>query len=155
MKNQPADALAMLKADHTKVKDLFAQFDGLGARAHVSKKRIADQICQELTIHTQLEEEIFYPAVRDAINDQDLMDVALVEHAGAKELVAQISAMEPGDALYDARVKVLCDQILHHVEEEEGTIFPQAQDAGLDMAALGEEMADLKATLTEEVSQEE
>ncbi|MFM9435641.1 hemerythrin superfamily protein [Janthinobacterium sp. CG_23.3] len=147
MKTTPHDAIAMLVADHKKVTSLFAQFDALSDRSTVSKKKIADQICRELTIHAQLEEEVFYPAVRKPIKDGDLMDEALVEHASAKDLIAQIMDMDPGDALYDAKVKVLSEQIEHHVGEEEGEMFPKVRDSKVDLGALGEEMAAFKQQL--------
>ncbi len=121
--------------------DLFKQYDALGDRANAKKKKLADQICTALTLHTMIEEEIFYPAVREATNDDDLMDEAIVEHASAKDLISQLQEMDPEDALYDAKVKVLSEQIEHHVKEEEKEMFPKAKKAKLDLAALGEEMA--------------
>lgn len=141
MKSNAPDAIALLTADHEKVKGLFEQFEALTDRSKVSKKKIADQICLELSIHAQLEEEIFYPAVRAAVKDEDLMDEAIVEHASAKELIAQIKKMDPGDDLYDAKVKVLSEQIEHHVGEEEGDMFGKARKSKVDLAALGEEIA--------------
>lgn len=141
------DAIALLTADHKKVKDLFEQFEGLSDRSKVNKKKIADQICMELTVHAQVEEEIFYPAVRKPIKDDDLMDEAVVEHASAKDLIAQISEMDPGDDLYDAKVKVLSEQIDHHVEEEEGEMFPKVRKSGVDLDALGQQMAARKEEL--------
>ena len=93
--------------------------------------------CQELTIHAQIEEEIFYPAVRDGIEDDDLMDEAEVGHASAKDLIAQLEAMEPGNDLYDARFTVLGEYIDHHVKEEQDEMFPKAKKAKLDLKALG------------------
>jgi hemerythrin superfamily protein len=146
------DAIAMLTADHKEVKAMFEQYDGLGDRANVTKKKLADQICTALTLHAAIEEEIFYPALRAASKDAaDLLDEALVEHAGAKDLIAQIEEMDPEDDLYDAKVKVLGEQIDHHVGEEEGKMFPKAKTAGLDLDALGQEMAmrkdELQATM--------
>ncbi|MFC0168389.1 hemerythrin domain-containing protein [Pseudoduganella danionis] len=148
MKNQTQDALAMLKADHQQVATLFADFEALSDRSKVSKKRLADQICAALRLHTRLEEEIFYPAVRGPVDDDDLMDEALVEHAAAKDLIAQIEELDPGDELYDARIKVLSEQIAHHVEEEEGQMFPEVKKSGVDLAALGQQMAELKNSLS-------
>jgi hemerythrin superfamily protein len=147
MKTTNADALTLLENDHKEVKALFEQFEGLSDRSKVSKKKIADQICAALTVHAQVEEEIFYPAVGPAIKDEDLMDEAVVEHASAKDLVAQIEAMDPGEELYDAKVKVLSEQIDHHVEEEEGEMFPKVRKAGLDLVALGEQMSARKEEL--------
>jgi hemerythrin superfamily protein len=141
------DAIELLKDDHKKVKDLFEKFEALSDRSKVNKKKIADQICLELTVHAQVEEEIFYPAVRDPIKDDDLMDEAVVEHASAKDLIAQISEMDPGDDLYDAKVKVLSEQIEHHVEEEEGEMFPKVRKTKVDLEALGEQMAARKEEL--------
>ena len=147
MKTDKNDAIALLTDDHKKVKELFEKFEKLSDRSKVNKKKIADQICLELTVHAQVEEEIFYPAVREPIKDEDLMDEAVVEHASAKELIAQISEMDPGDDLYDAKVKVLSEQIEHHVEEEEGEMFPKVRKTKVDLVALGEEMAARKEQL--------
>ncbi|MBB3224433.1 hemerythrin domain-containing protein [Pseudoduganella umbonata] len=132
------DAIALLKADHEKVKDMFERFEGLSDRAVASKKKLVREICLELTKHAEAEEEIFYSAVRKAVGDEDMVDEATVEHACAKDLIAQLLAMEPGDDLYDAKVKVLSEQIEHHVEEEEKEMFPKAKKSGLDMIELGQ-----------------
>ncbi len=140
---KPQDAVAMLKADHKEVHAWFEEYETLGDRANVSKSKLVKKICQALTIHTRLEEEIFYPAVRAAGKDKedDMVDEAVVEHASAKDLIAQLEEMDPEDDLYDAKVKVLGELIDHHVEEEEKEMFPDARKIGLDMVALGEEMA--------------
>lgn len=147
MKTNTSDAITLLTEDHKKVKELFEKFEALSDRSKVNKKKIADQICLELTVHTQVEEEIFYPAVRGPIKDDDMMDEAVVEHASAKELIAQISEMDPGDELYDAKVKVLSEQIDHHVGEEEGEMFPEVRKAKVDLEALGEQMTARKEEL--------
>lgn len=147
MKIKSQDAIAMLIADHKKVKSLFTQFEGLSDRSKASKKKIADEICMELTVHAEVEEQVFYPAIRNPIKDEDLMDEAVVEHASAKELIAQILEMDPGEDLYDAKVKVLSEQIEHHVEEEEGEMFPKVRKSGVDLVALGEEMEAFKMKL--------
>ena len=147
MKTKSQDAIAMLIADHKKVKSLFEQFEGLSDRSKASKKKIADEICMELTVHAEVEEQVFYPAIRKPIKDEDLMDEAVVEHASAKELIAQILEMDPGEDLYDAKVKVLSEQIEHHVEEEEGEMFPKVRKSGVDLVALGEEMEAFKMKL--------
>jgi hemerythrin superfamily protein len=152
MKTTANDGLEMLIADHKEVKALFEQFDGLSDRSKANKKKIADQICLELTVHAEIEEQIFYPAVRGPIKDDDLMDEALVEHTSAKELIAQIREMDPGDDLYDAKVKVLSEQIDHHVEEEEGEMFPRVRKTKVDLVALGEEMNALKQKLEADVA---
>jgi hemerythrin superfamily protein len=143
------DAIEMLIADHKHVKGLFIAIDKLtdDRGAYDKKADLVKQVCDALTVHTQIEEEIFYPAVRKAIDDGALMDEALVEHAGAKQLIAQLEAMEPGDDLYDARVTVLREQIEHHVKEEEGEMFPDAKKAKVDTLALGTLMAKRKSTL--------
>jgi hemerythrin superfamily protein len=144
------DAIDMLVADHKKVKKLFSEFDKLKEDgADREKSAVVEQICNELKIHAALEEEIFYPAVRKAIDDADLMDEALVEHAGAKELIAQLE--EANENLYDAKVTVLGEQIVHHVKEEEGEMFPQAKKAKVDTGALGATMLKRKMALMEEM----
>lgn len=147
--NKPQDAIALLKADHKEVHAWFEEYDGLGDRAHKTKAKLVAQICQALTIHTQIEEEIFYPAMRAAGKDkeEDMVDEAVVEHASAKDLIAQLEGMDPEDDLYDAKVKVLGELIDHHVEEEEEEMFPDARKLGLDLAALGAEMAQRKDAL--------
>lgn len=147
MKTVSKDAISLLINDHNEVKALFKKFESLGDRAMVSKKEIANSICLALTVHAQIEEEIFYPKVGKAIKDSDLMDEALVEHASAKDLIAQILSMDPGDDLYDAKVKVLSEQIEHHVKEEEEEMFPKVKKSGVDLVALGQELADRKEEL--------
>lgn len=136
------DAISILTEDHKKVKKMFMDFDKLmkSDGKEVEKGTLVEKICEELTVHTQIEEEIFYPAVRAAIDDDDLMDEADVEHAGAKELIAQLEEMEPGDDHYDAKVTVLGENIDHHVKEEQDEMFPKAKKAKLDLAALGAKM---------------
>jgi hypothetical protein len=141
------DAIALLKADHRKVEDLFAKFES--AKGEGAKRALAEQICLELTIHTQIEEDIFYPACEGKV-EEDLLKEAYVEHDGAKVLIAQIEAGGPDDDFYDAKVKVLSEEIEHHVEEEEKRVegmFAQARKAGLDMDALGQQMAAEKERL--------
>jgi hemerythrin superfamily protein len=146
--NESQDAIALLVADHREVKAMFKEFEELGDRARASKKKLADRICRELELHTRIEEEIFYPAVREASRDlEDIVDESLVEHASAKELIAQLEGMDPEDDLYDAKVKVLGEQIEHHVGEEEGEMFPKVRKLKLDLVALGQEMAARKDEL--------
>jgi len=139
------DAIALLKADHRKVEDLFEKYES----ARGKKADIAKQICLELTLHTMLEEEIFYPACRNAGVDSDMMDEANVEHDGAKSLIAELEAGSPDDDFYDAKVKVLSEEIKHHVKEEEkrGGIFSGARAAEMDLAALGQKLAARKEEL--------
>lgn len=141
------DAVALLKADHRKVEELFAQFEK--ASGDGRKQSIAEQICKELSIHASIEEEIFYPACEGKV-EEDLLKEAYVEHDGAKVLIAEIEAGGPGDEFYDAKVKVLSEQIEHHVEEEEKRmegLFSQARKAGLDMDELGDRLAARKQEL--------
>jgi len=134
---QDQDAIDLLIADHRRVARLFAQFGALKEGGDDdAKASIVARICQELTVHTAIEEEIFYPAVRKAIEDDDLLDEAYVEHAGAKALIAQLLGADPNDDYYDAKVTVLGEQIDHHVEEEEGSMFPQVKASGIDTVAL-------------------
>jgi hemerythrin superfamily protein len=146
------DAIALLKSDHRQVKALFSEFDKLkDDGAEEDRAAIVAQICDELTIHTAIEEEIFYPAVRKAIEDVDLMDEALVEHAGAKELIAQLEGASVDDDLYSAKVTVLGQQIDHHIQEEERRMFREAKKAKVDTAALGAKMMKRKMALMEEM----
>ncbi|HEY2685232.1 MAG TPA: hemerythrin domain-containing protein [Steroidobacteraceae bacterium] len=146
------DAIALLTADHKKVKTLFGRFDKLKeSGSDDEKSELVVTICNELKIHTSIEEEIFYPAVRKAIEDSDLMDEALVEHAGAKDLIAQLEDMDTDDDLYDAKVTVLGEQIDHHVKEEEGEMFPKAKKAKVDTVALGAKMLARKTELKEQM----
>ena len=141
------DAVALLKADHRKVEELFEQFEN--AKGDGRKKKLAEQICMELVVHTKIEEDIFYPACEGKV-EEDLLKEAYVEHDGAKVLIAEIEAGGPDDEFYDAKVKVLSEMIEHHVEEEEQRVegmFSQARKAGLDMDALGEQMAAEKEQL--------
>jgi hemerythrin superfamily protein len=140
MAGKNKDAIALLKEDHRKVEELFGQFEK--ASGDGSKEKLAKQICVELTIHAMIEEEIFYPACEGKI-EEDLLEEAYVEHDAAKVLIAQIQSGEPSDEFYDAKVKVLQEEIEHHVEEEEKRMegmFSQARKAGLDMDALGEKL---------------
>jgi len=146
------DAFALLTADHKRVKSLFKEFESLKDEGDDDQKAtLVATICNELTVHAQIEEEIFYPALRDAIDDEDLMDEADVEHASAKQLIAQLEQLEVGGDHYDATVTVLGEYIDHHVKEEEGEMFSKARKADIDSAVLGEEMAVRKAELKEEL----
>jgi hemerythrin superfamily protein len=139
------DAIALLIADHREVSDMFEQFENLSDRAKASKVRLTKKICDALIAHAAIEEEIFYPAVREAVKEgDDMVDEAVVEHASAKDLIQQLQEMDPDDDLYDAKVKVLGEQIDHHVEEEEEEMFKKAKKSGLDMMQLGQEMAQRK-----------
>jgi hemerythrin superfamily protein len=152
-----ADAIAMLTTDHRKVKALFEEFEELkeSDASDDEKAALVRKICNQLKVHAQIEEEIFYPTVREDIDDGDLMDEALVEHAGAKDLIAQLEDMSPDDELYDAKVTVLGEQIQHHVKEEEGEMFPKAKKAKVDTAALGVQMTERKSELMDELDMTE
>ena len=140
------DAIALLKADHRTVEELFEKFE---KGQSGSKQQIADQICNELKIHSMIEEEIFYPSLEGKI-EQELLDEAYVEHDGAKVLINEIAAGGPDEEFYDAKVKVLQEEIEHHVKEEEKPsegIFAQARDAEVDLVALRDQMMTRKQEL--------
>ena len=144
------DAIALLKEDHRAVEELFEKFEK--ASGDGRKQKLAEEICLELSVHAQIEEEIFYPACEGKV-DEDLLKESYVEHDGAKVLIAEIMNGGADDEYYDAKVKVLSEEIEHHVEEEEKRLeglFAQARTAGLDMDALGQELAARKAALTEQ-----
>ena len=143
----PTDAIALLKADHRRVEDLFEQFDQ--ARRSDRKARIVEEICTELKIHTMIEEEIFYPAVKPKI-DASIVEEGVIEHDGAKVLINDLAKADPKDDYYDAKVKVLSEEIKHHVAEEERWItgmFAQARRTDIDMEALGARLAARKQEL--------
>ena len=144
------DAIALLKADHRTVEELFEKFES--AKGVQKKQALAKQICTELTVHSMIEEEIFYPACKGKIDDA-LLKESYVEHDGAKVLIAEIEAGQPDEEFYDAKVDVLSEQIEHHVEEEERRsdgIFAQARSAGLDMAEIGARLEARKQELTKQ-----
>ncbi len=142
---KPVDAIKLLKDDHWQVRSWFKKFEEL--EDDTEKEELAGKICEALTVHSQIEEEIFYPALREAIEDEDLLDEAEVEHAATKELIAEIGEMTPDDRLFEAKVKVLGEYMNHHIEEEESEIFPEARDSGVDLKALGEQLSERKAEL--------
>jgi hemerythrin superfamily protein len=143
------DATRLLMADHREVEALFAQYDKLAEQegADDEKMLLAAQICVALTIHTQLEEELVYPESRQVLDDQDVVDEAYVEHAGAKTLIAQIKEMSADEPLYDAKVKVLGEYVKHHVKEEETEFFPKLRKTSMDLQALGRRLAQRKKEL--------
>ena len=142
---KPQEATALLRADHKLVDSLFAQYES--TKSVTKKKALVAQICQELTVHAQIEEEIFYPQVQDALNDHELVPEAVVEHATLKDLIAQIEDAEPDGEMYDAKVKVLSEYVKHHVKEEQNEIFPKVRKTELDLKAIGEELAERKEEL--------
>jgi hemerythrin superfamily protein len=130
---------------------MFKEFEKLCKKnEEEGKEELVEQICKELTVHAQLEEEIFYPAVREAIDDDDLMNEAMVEHTSAKDLIGQIQSMEASDPMYEATVSVLGEYVNHHVEEEENEMFPKVQKSKMDLEEIGLEIAERKEVLMEE-----
>lgn len=145
------DAIDLLTDDHKKVQKLFKEFEKLKDNGDSEEKlELVRQVCQELTIHTQIEEEIFYPAARAALSAQDLLDEAEVEHASAKELIAQLEAMEGDEPLYDAKFTVLGEYVNHHIKEEEGELFPQVKKTKIDTVQLGGRLQERKTQLQSE-----
>lgn len=151
-RSKSEDAISLLIEDHENVKKLFKKFDKLSSAEDDGKIQVANMICMELTIHAMVEEELFYPEVRLAIHDDDLLNEAEVEHDSAKELIAQIQFMEPDNPMYDAKVTVLGEYIEHHVTEEEEEMFPKVRKAKqLDLEELGEQMQMRKEALMGEM----
>jgi iron-sulfur cluster repair protein YtfE (RIC family) len=144
------NAIELLKQDHREVEGYFEEYEDL--TDDDAKAELAEKICNALKMHMQIEEEIFYPKARDATGDEDLLDEALVEHAGAKHLIEEIESMEVGDDLYDAKIRVLSEQIKHHVEEEEDELFPEVERSRIDVGQVGKKIADRKAELTAEAA---
>jgi hemerythrin superfamily protein len=152
------DACDLLDADHRAVKKMFKEYEELtGSRARSAAQKkldLAHQICHELTVHAQIEEEIFYPALREVLKDTDLLNEAAVEHQSVKELITQIQAMPEADEMFDARVKVLGEYVDHHVKEEKNEIFPKARAARkLDLIAMREELEARKEELMAEMGE--
>ena len=141
----PKDAIALLKADHEAVSQLFAEYEK--TRSSPKKKALVAEICTALSVHAQIEEEIFYPAVKAALKDKLLVPEATVEHTGVKDLITQLEGVEPDGEMYDAKVKVLSEYVKHHVKEEQNEMFPKAKASSLDMLDLGARMAARKDEL--------
>lgn len=139
------DAIALLRADHETVSGLFADYEK--TESSNKKKSLVAEICSELSVHAQIEEEIFYPAFKAALKDKLLVPEATVEHASVKDLIAQIEGLEPDGEDYDAKVKVLSEYVKHHVKEEQNEMFPKAKATSLDLVELGARMASRKADL--------
>ena len=139
------DAIAMLKADHEAVSQLFDEYEK--TRSTPDKKALVAEICTALSVHAQIEEEIFYPAVKAALKDKLLVPEATVEHAGIKDLIGQLEGIEPDGEMYDAKVKVMSEYVKHHVKEEQNEMFPLAKASTLDMAELGARMAERQEQL--------
>lgn len=147
---QPQDAIALLRADHESVSALFDQFEH--SRSAPKKSQIAAEVCRQLTVHAAIEEEIFYPAAKEALKDSEMVPEALVEHDGVKKLIAEIEGLETKGEMFDARVKVLSELIKHHVKEEQNELFPAVKKTSLDLKELGAQMAARKAELSEDAS---
>lgn len=149
------DACDLLDADHKAVKAMFKEYETLTesrSRSPAKRRLLADQICQALTVHTTLEEEIFYPAARGAIKDNALMNEAMVEHASAKDLIAQIQGMDASDEMFDAKVSVLGEYVDHHVKEERNEMFAKARKTRLDLVKLREQLQERKQALMSEMA---
>lgn len=156
-KRAESDACSLLDTDHRNVKKLFKAYEELtqskAASSSQKKRELANEICMELTIHAQIEEEIFYPGLRQAIKESDLLDEAEVEHASAKDLIAQIQEATDIDDKFDAKVTVLGEYIDHHVKEERTQIFVKARAArGLDLVAMREQLEMRKEELMAELT---
>ncbi len=151
-KSDIPNALTLLTEDHDKVLQLFSDFEHLhnDEEDEDRKRELVELACMKLTIHAQIEEELFYPALRDILDEQDLLDEARVEHDMAKQLIAELESMEPDEDLYDAKFKVLGEYVKHHIEEEQNEIFPKAKKAHLDLENIAIDMIQRKQELQEE-----
>lgn len=149
------DAIALLTADHEDVRQLFAEYEDLVADQadEQDRRALALQICDALTAHATVEEEIFYPAARAALGDDDMLDEAEAEHASAKALIAEIQALDPSDDAFDDKVRLLAETVEHHVLEEEGDLFPQLQETEMDLQGLGEQIATRKEEVLAELAE--
>jgi hemerythrin-like domain-containing protein len=146
-RSKSAAAIEMLKEDHAKVKKAFKEFENMDRSDTETCRQVVQTVCDDLKVHTTLEEEIFYPAVREATEDEDIMNEASVEHETAKMLIDQLENMEPDDPNYYATFTVLGEYVMHHVKEEEGEMFPQAKKSDIDLEALGRRMQERKSEL--------
>lgn len=144
------EAIAFLMKQHREVEDYFDQFEH--AESDQQKTELVQKICLALAVHAKIEEELIYPSAEEAIEEPDLVDEAYVEHATAKDLIAQLETMKVGDPFYDAKVKVLGEYISHHVEEEETELFPQCRRADIDLAAIGGKLEARSAQLMKDLS---
>lgn len=146
---RPDDGVTLLMNDHRKVEELFADYETAKEKGDkTGKQKVLNQIIDELKVHMEIEEQIFYPASRPFVEEQDTVNEAEVEHASAKDLMVQLSEMDPSDDYYDAKTKVLQELIDHHVEEEETEYFVEVRRSEMDLKAVGEEMKARKAELT-------
>ena len=154
-KQRNPEPIAMLEADHRKVQQMFKQFEKLGEGDEQEKGRIVKQACGELKVHAQLEEELFYPPLHEEEETKDLIDEAQVEHQSAKDLIAKLEEMDPDDELFDATFTVLAEYVRHHVQEEEGEIFPAAKRAQLDWESMATQMTERKSEIAAELGVDE
>lgn len=154
-KAKAAGAIEMLKEDHAKVQKAFKEFEKMDREDTEAMKQLVQTVCEELKVHTTLEEEIFYPAVREAIEDEDIMNEAAVEHETAKMLIDQLENMGPDDPNFHATFTVLGEYVKHHIKEEEDEMFPQAKKTDLDFEDLAQRMKERKQELMGEAEQEE
>lgn len=139
------DAIAQVTADHEEVSDLFDEYEK--TRSSVKRKRLVARICTDLTVHAQIEEEIFYPAVRLALKDKELVPEAAVEHASIKAIIAQVEGAEPDGEEFEAKITVLHEYVKHHVKDEQNEMFPKAKSSNVDLAELGAKLSQRKAEL--------
>ena len=139
------DAIALLRADHRKVSELYTQYEA--TRSAAKKKALVATICLELSVHARVEEEIFYPAVKAALKDKELVPEAQVGHASLKELIAQVKDKEPDGEMFDAKIKVMSEYTKHHVKEEQNEMFPKVKKTRLDLQELGARIAARKEEL--------
>jgi hemerythrin-like domain-containing protein len=151
------DAIALLTDEHEEIRQLFERYANLvdEVAGDTERQALAEHIGTLLTVHTTLEEEIFYPAARDAIDDEELLNEAQVEHNSASDLIEQLDGMDPSDELFDATVTVLGEYVEHHVQKEEGELFPALRNSDLDMQALGEELSERRQELLAEDDEDE
>ncbi|MBV8334337.1 MAG: hemerythrin domain-containing protein [Alphaproteobacteria bacterium] len=146
------NALELLEQDHRQVEEWFDEYDEL-PDDEAPKSELAGKICLALKVHTRIEEEIFYPQAREATEDKDLLDEAIVEHATVKNLISEIEEMEPGEDLYDAKIRVLGEMVKQHIKEEEEELFPEIESAEMDLDVLGKELAERKEELMSETAE--
>jgi len=154
-KAQATGAVEILREQHDKVKKAFKQFEKLDREDTEAQQQLVQTVCEDLKLHTTLEEELFYPAAREAIDDEDLLNEAQVEHETAKMLIEQLENMSGDDPNFHATFTVLGEYVLHHVKEEEGEMFPQVQETDLDLEELGTRMRSRMQELMGEIEEEE
>jgi hemerythrin HHE cation binding domain-containing protein len=154
-KVKASGAIELLKEQHDKVKKALKEFEKLDREDNEAQKQLVQTVCEDLKVHTTLEEELFYPAAREAIDDEDLMNEAQVEHETAKMLIEQLENMGPDDPNFRATFTVLGEYVLHHVKEEEGEMFPEVKKTDLDLEELGSRMRSRMEELMGQMEEEE